>query len=118
MLPSCRLLPPLPPLPLTAPCRAPHPPLQAVFNLDLEYSDDEALLDWEQYAGGYWLAGWRWRVSASSSVWHADLLGTSAVQVRLTSRCAPLVHAGMNRVRCCGTDCSPLARKLRPPQWW
>jgi hypothetical protein len=26
-------------------------PLQAVFNLDLDYSDDDALLDWEQYAG-------------------------------------------------------------------
>lgn len=25
--------------------------LQNVFNLDLEYSDDDALLDWEQYAG-------------------------------------------------------------------
>lgn len=27
-------------------------PPQAVFNLDLDYSDDDALLDWEQYAGG------------------------------------------------------------------
>ena len=26
---------------------------QAVFNLDLDYSDDDALLDWEQYAGGW-----------------------------------------------------------------
>lgn len=26
--------------------------LQAIFNLDLDYSDDDALLDWEQYAGG------------------------------------------------------------------
>jgi hypothetical protein len=25
--------------------------MQAVFNLDLDYSDDDALLDWEQYAG-------------------------------------------------------------------
>ncbi|KAI3429433.1 hypothetical protein D9Q98_005527 [Chlorella vulgaris] len=50
---------------------------QNVFNLDLEYSDDDALLDWEQYAG-------------------------------------------MNRMRCCGIDCSrsPFARCLRPPQWW
>lgn len=32
----------------------PRPTLrvQAVFNLDLEYEDDEALLDWEQLAGG------------------------------------------------------------------
>ena len=29
----------------------PHAALQAVFNLDLDYSDDDALLDWEQYAG-------------------------------------------------------------------
>lgn len=52
-----------------------HRPTQAVFNLDLDYSDDDALLDWEQYAG-------------------------------------------MNRVRCCGLDCSRAARCLRPPQWW
>ncbi len=34
--------------------------VQAVFNLDIDYSDDDALLDWEQYAGECatgWTAG-------------------------------------------------------------
>lgn len=57
----------------------PPPRPQAVFNLDLDhYSDDDALLDWEQYSV-------------------------------------------MRRVRCCGCDCTWLARRLpcwSPPDWW
>lgn len=87
--------------------------LQAVFNLDLEYSDDDALLDWEQYAGaalacpiGLW--------GSRSGSGRKRRIPRNALNLR------PPLAVGMNRVRCCGMDCSrsPFARCLQPPQWW
>ena len=44
---------------------------------------------------------------------HACVRGSTCVPAAILN-----TAAGMKRVRCCGLDCSSLARRVRPPQWW